>query len=763
MIRRLLKKDGAVYMDGAMGTKLYELGLDQDKIPEFANFQNPHMVKSIHSSYIDAGADIILANTFNSNRFRLEKTGLDQKQCIERAVEIARSAAKNKAVALDIGPTGLMMEPLGSLSFEEAYDEFSKMVKIAKNCGCDMVFIESMYQVDEMRAAILAVKENSDLPVFASMTFCENEKTLMGTSAMAAAVIMESLGVDALGANCSFGPEKMNKIALQMMNATDLPVLVKANAGTPVMKDGKNEYMDEDEFADHMKKLRQSGVKILGGCCGTNEGHMIRLREETHRIGDTKRDPVKVVASSKRKVIRSLPLVVGHGVNSSSKKIKKAIEEGDYLELKRAAIVDDENGADLLDINLYVEGFDECESFENAIKTISSSVDVPLVIDSQDKATLECSLRRYAGKAIINGGNCTEESMDEIMKLCKKYGASAIFMLYDENGMARSLEEKLELSKKLLKKAKESGVDKDDIIADFMIMPVNTDDTKNSLAQMAEFKSKTGLKVCMGVSNSSYGFPNRKAIDRSVAVMGLKSGADIIIVDTKNKDLMDDIRASRLILGYDDAKTFIDRFKNTSIGESVGFGKMPSKLDSIEELIINGFLEEARDKFKESGGCGAGDFESLLESTLELMNLRYERQEIFIPELMAISGNISGFAVLMKDEIRSKGGQNKNILMACVKGDFHDLSKNISKVLHEAKSSSVTDLGVNVAVESILRELQEKDFDSVMLFALMTKSVNNMKETIESIRKSGYGGRIAVKVPNGMKKILEGYDVEFLK
>lgn len=554
-----------VILDGAMGTMLQNAGMEVGEIPELLNVKNPDMINDVYKKYVEAGSDIIYACTFGANRHKLgsEKT----KEVVEIATKNARRIADNKGVkvALDVGPIGEMLEPMGALKFEEAIDIFSEIINAGKE-NVDLIVIETMTDLYELKAAILAARENSNLPIFVTMTFEEDERTFQGVSIETFVNGVDGLGIDAIGLNCSLGPKEMYKMVEKLSRLTDLDLIVKPNAGLPDM-DG-HYHLGEDEFVDYMEKIYELGVKYVGGCCGTNENYIRKLSKRLKGLSVKERVVSRISgpSSGTKMVQNDYFRIVGERLNPTGKKrFQQALKDEDTDYLVGQGVEQTDAGADVLDVNVGFPGIDEAYMQGKIVKALQSVIDAPLQIDSTKPEAIESALRVYNGKAIVNSVNGEKEKLDSILPIVKKYNAQVIGLLLDEKGIPETAEERLEIAKRILNEAEKYGIRKDDIYIDCLTLTVSSkpESAMETLRTMKLVKEELGLKTVLGVSNISFGLPNRELINRSFLTLALYEGLDIGIINPNKKDMIDAIRAFRLLNNEPNATSdFIDNYSD---------------------------------------------------------------------------------------------------------------------------------------------------------------------------------------------------------
>lgn len=753
-IRDVIGKEFLIF-DGAMGTMLQQKGLKAGEAPEVFNIEKPNIVLDIHNRYIEAGADIITTNTFGANEIKLKNMSYSVEKVIKAGVDIARKASKGKFVALDIGPTGQILKPIGTLEFERAYDIFKRQIIVGSNMGVDLILIETMSDLYEMKAAILAAKENTNLPVFATMTFQDNKRTLMGTDPKTMVFVLEALGVDALGINCSLGPKEFHLIMDEILKYTSIPVIARPNAGLPIYKDGKTTYdIMPEEFSKEIVKMANKGVSIFGGCCGTNPDYIKAISKKLYRIKPlsiSHKDYTTVCSATKTIFIDGSIQVVGERINPTGKKtLKKALKNMDMRYILREAIEQQKLGADMLDINVGIPEIDEAITMERIIKEIQGILDIPLQIDSADPETIERAVRAYNGKPIINSVTGDIKTMERIFPIVKKYGTNVIGLTMDENGLPSSWQERCDICKKILDVAKSFGIDKNDIIIDCLTLTasVNQEQTFETIKAIKKIKETYGVKTTLGVSNISFGLPRRELLNRTFSIMAMTYGLDMPILDPKDEEMIDLVKAFRVLSNHDkEAVNYINFYKN-NVKIDIDDKSVKSSRKNIETIILDGLKEEVGEITEEL--LKTKDYMEIIDSqiipTLDKVGEKYERGETFLPQLIQSAETAKKSFEVIKSHVgmKEKRVNKGKIVLATVKGDIHDIGKNIVKILLENYGFEVIDLGKDVAIETVVETILKHDAKLVGLSALMTTTVVNMEKTIKAIREKGIDCKIMV-------------------
>lgn len=742
-----------LFFDGAMGTMIQATGIAVPAIPEELNIEHPEVIQGIHQGFIRAGADFITTNTFGANRMKLQKTRYSLKKIIGAAVENAHLAAEKEGgsvqVVYDIGPIGMMMKPIGSLDFDTAYEIFKEQVLCLDPERVDAVLIETMTDIAEMRAAILAVKENSSLPVFATMSFTEDERTLTGTDPETMVRILEGLNVDLLGVNCSLGPVEMKGIVERILAVSNTPVIVQANAGLPMRFEGETRFsLDEDAYAAAVELFFELGVAVIGGCCGTTPAYIQRLvekRESYQPSQKAKGQSGSFVCSSTKSVnLDEGVIVIGERINpSGNKRLKEAFLQGDFQFATKVAFEQIHHGAQVLDINTSLPQIDEEQVMIQLVDTFSGLLDTPLQFDSVKATVLEAALRRYAGIAIVNSISGKQSSMDRLFPLIKKYGAYAVCLCLDENGIPHTAEERIVVAEKLIANAKKHGIPEERLLIDTLVLTASAQQAEvmETLEAIRVLKAKYRVKTTLGVSNVSYGLPYRPLINRVFFTLALGAGLDTAIINPGVEGIVDTIHAFHVLNNQDHgAVSFIAYNDRKQSVEAQGKSTEPKKQDvSLVARLLQGDGRQVEELIQEAllRKTPLAVVDEELIPALDEIGMQYERQEIFLPQLIRAAETVKGAFELVKsklghdqESLEPKG----TIALATVKGDIHDIGKNLVKIMLESYGYRVIDLGKDVGVEPILAAIRKQKIQLVGLSALMTTTVANMEDIIRSIR-----------------------------
>ena len=760
-----------IILDGAMGTMLQQKGMELGVVPETLNITKPEWIVDIHSQYINAGSDVVYANTFGANRYKMKDTGYTVEELISAAIKNAKTAAKgtNALVALDVGPIGQLLEPTGSLSFEEAYDIFKEEILAAKDA--DLVVIETMTDLMEIKAAVLAAKENSNLPVITTMTFEENMRTFTGCSVSAMCLTLEGLGVDALGVNCSLGPKDLLPIVAEIANWTSLPIVVKANAGLPDPVTNTYNVLP-DEFASIYKEMLQYGVHTIGGCCGTTPEYIKKLKqmaEEANENGEFVKGSMKrklSVCSPTKTVIVDQPRIVGERINPTGKKrFKQALMENDMDYILGQAIEQIEAGAEILDVNVGLPEIDEKEMMIKTVKALQSIVDVPLQIDSTKPEVIEAALRVYNGKPILNSVNGEDKILDEILPIVAKYGAAVIGLTLDENGIPDSAEKRVKIAEKIMNKAMSYGIPKEDVIIDCLTLTVSAEQKAclETLKALNIVKNKLGLRTVLGVSNISFGLPNRETVNKYFLTMALYSGLDLPIINPNVSSMVWAVKTYKVLADIDKNSMDFIEYSSTHEAESVAkkseqtgsdTGNVTATLSTPEaNKILHAMETGMKNEGKRLTEECLNKFDAMdiinemLIPALDVVGDKFEKGKIFLPQLILAADVAKECFEVIKTFLADKGAGSESkgkIVIATVKGDIHDIGKNIVKVILENYGFDVIDLGRDVDPEIVLKTTVENDVHLVGLSALMTTTLGSMEDTIKLLRANNVDCKIMV-------------------
>lgn len=743
-IRNYLGKEFILF-DGAMGTMLQKAGLKSGEIPETYNILHPEIIKEIHKNYIEAGSEIITTNTFQANELKLKNCKFSVEAIIESGVKAAKDAGA-KYVALDVGPLGQLMEPMGTIKFEDAYNIFARQVLAGEKAGADLILIETLSDIYEAKAAVLAAKENSFLPVFCTLSFQEDGRTFVGTDPLTATVVLQSLGVDALGVNCSLGPKELMPVVYEILKYAKVPVIVQPNAGLPRIEGDKTVYdITPEEFAGYIKQMADKGVAVFGGCCGTNPDYIRevkRVLQDSFPVRTTPKKITCVCSGTKSIVLDGQTTVIGERINpTGKKKLKEALKSGDMAYILSEAINQQEAGAQILDVNVGLPEIDEAEVMKKIVKEVQGIVNLPLQVDSSSAEAIESGVRVYNGKPIINSVNGKEESMKRIFPIVRKYGACVVGLTLDEKGIPATAEERFLVAQKIVKTAEKYGIPKEDIIIDCLVLTASAQQAEvmETLKAVTMVKDKLNVKTVLGVSNVSFGLPRREIINSAFLAGALAAGLDIAIINPLSEQIMATINAFRVLNNEDaEAKTFIELYSDT--GSSEG-SRIEVSEKSLKELIIEGRKSEAAEKTREILKISSplDVIEQFFIPALDIVGEKYEKGEFFLPQLIQSAEAVKSAFEIIKENMDGSDNASVSkgkIVLATVKGDIHDIGKNIAKMLLENYGYEVIDLGKDVDPKDILEAVKTNDVKLVGLSALMTTTVKSMEDTIKVLRQA---------------------------
>lgn len=751
-LNELLESRQFVFLDGAMGTMLIDKGLKMGDIPELLNIEKPDWIIDIHKQYIDAGSDIVYSNTFGANRYKLAKSGKSVNEIVSAGIKCARQATEGRGVlvALDVGPIGQLLEPAGTLSFEEAYDIFSEVVKAGTEA--DLIVFETMTDLHELKAAVLAAKENSDKPIITTMTFEKNMRTFTGCSVSAMAHTIGGLGVDAVGVNCSLGPKELIPVVKELSENTSLPIVLKPNAGLPDTVTGAYNITPQ-EFAGLMTELIPLGVKIVGGCCGTSPAFIANLKKAFAGKKYVKPEykPVSVCCTPANTVVIDQPRVIGERINPTGKKrFKEALLSDDIDYILSQAIEQVHAGADILDVNVGLPGIDEKQMMVKVIKALQAVTDLPLQLDSTDPEVLDAGLRIYNGKAIVNSVNGEEKSLRMVLPLVKKYGAAVVGLCLDENGIPKTAEQRFAIAEKIVSRAEQLGISRENVFIDCLTLTASAEQegVMETLNALERVRRELGCQTVLGVSNISFGLPAREIVNSNFLTMALTKGLTLPIINPNIDAMMQSVRAYKLLANHDKgSKDFIAHYGQT-VPQAAKPAAGPSDID-LPYAIANGLKGE-----------GARITEHLLE-TMEAMSIinellipaldktgaDFEAGRIFLPQLIQSAGVAQSCFEVIKEHLSKSGeaAESKGkIVLATVKGDVHDIGKNIVKILLENYGYDVIDLGKDVDCQLVVDTAVKHKVRLVGLSALMTTTLPSMRKTIELLKEQYPGCKVMV-------------------
>lgn len=739
-----------IYLDGGMGSVLQQKGLQAGELPEILNITNPKLIQEIHYEYYLSGSNVTYSNTFGANKLKYEDTDYDYKKLIVAAIENVKAARERfedrdeKFIALDVGPIGKLLKPVGDLDFEDAVDIFKEVIKTGADAGADLIAIETMSDTYELKAAVLAAKEVCDLPIIATVAFSDDKRLLNGADVKTVISLLEGLRVDALGMNCGLDPRNIKDIVEEFLQYSSLPLVLKPNAGIPENINGEIKFnMEPDDFGKIMREFVSMGANIVGGCCGTTHDHIRRLYEETCTlplIAPTFKNHT-LVSSYTKTVVCDEPKIIGERINPTGKKLlKQALINKDMSYILKEAIAQEEKGAHILDVNTGLNEIDEQEMSLTVMRAIQEISTLPLQIDSAKTNVLETSLRYYNGKAMLNSVNGKKKVMEEIFPIVKKYGAVVVALTIDDNGIPSDAIGRYNIAKNIVETAKKYGIDKKDIVVDPLCMTISSDkDAANqTLKALSMIKENLGVKTILGVSNISFGLPKRELINHTFFTSALRCGLDFGIINPGSDSMMMAYDAHMVLAGFDEnSSNYIAKYSNDA---TVATSVAKTSDISLKEAIKKGLKEDsfniAKNMLNENLPLDIINTE--LIPALDEVGAGFEKGVIFLPQLMMSADSASRAFDALKEKMTAMEDSSKEkqkIILATVKGDVHDIGKNIVKVLLENYGYDVFDLGKDVDYDVILDTIKKENVYLVGLSALMTTTVDNMQETIRLIRE----------------------------
>ena len=751
-------RSGFTFFDGGTGTVLQKKGLAAGELPEEWNITHREEIIDLHLSYLNAGSNIINTNTFGANILKFPVAHLEEiiTAAVENALEAKRRSGREDVwIALDIGPLGKLLKPYGTLDFEEAVSVFAETVRIGADKGVDLINIETMTDSYETKAAVLAAKENCNLPVFATNVYDKNGKLMTGAAPKAMVALLEGLGVSAVGLNCSLGPMEMKSIARDICETASVPVIVKPNAGLPETVDGKTVYnVSPSDFAAEMAEIADCGAVILGGCCGTDPDYIKALAEavKDKKAKEITEKGTTLVSSYTHAVeIGKKPVIIGERINPTGKKLfKEALRNNDIAYILNEGFEQQDKKCHILDVNVGLPEIDEKKMLTDVVCELQAVIDLPLQIDTSDIDAMESAMRRYNGKPMINSVNGKAESMEKIFPLVKKYGGVVVGLTLDENGIPETAKGRVAVAEKIYAEAEKYGIGKKDIIIDPLTLTVSTgaDNAKITLDAVRGIKALGGNTV-LGVSNISFGLPERQNINSVFYTLALEAGLDAAIINPKSDDMMKAYYSFCALMGYDE--NFIDyiEFASATKKEEAVAVKEESDEAKLKSAVIKGVGEKAAESAKKllEKTEATQLIDAILIPALDEVGRDFESNKIFLPQLL-MSADAAGKAFeVIKAKMAENGGNSAKkgtVVIATVKGDIHDIGKNIVKVILENYGFDVIDLGKDVAPETIAETVVGNDIKLCGLSALMTSTVPAMEETIKLLKEKAPSCRTVV-------------------
>lgn len=738
-----------LFFDGAMGTMLQERGLQTGEIPELWNVTHEDTILDVHKLYLEAGCDIVKANTFGINPFKMEGTGYTCEELTQKGIALVKRAiaetGKKAYTALDIGSLGKLLEPLGELPFEEAYEAFKPVCIAGEQAGADLVLIETMNDTYEIKAAVLAAKENTNLPIVVTMVFDESGKLLTGADMEAAVAMLEGLRVDAIGLNCGFGPDVMKEFLPKLREVCSVPIVVNPNAGLPVVVDGKTCFhVGAEEFASIMTEIAEEGISVMGGCCGTTPAHIKALVESCKgkkplEISDKGRSVVSSYTHAV--VLNDRPKIIGERINPTGKsRLKQALRENDLEYIYKEALAQQDMGAHILDVNVGLPEIDEVAMMKSVLTGLQGITDLPLQIDTSDMEAMEQGMRLYNGKPLINSVNGKKESMDAVFPLVAKYGGMVVCLTLDENGIPETAEGRIRIAKRIIAEAERYGIHKKDLVMDTLCMTISTgqENAKITLDALDYVRNTLGVHTTLGVSNVSFGLPQRELVNTAFYTIALARGLSAGIINPNSEKMMAAYHAYCALNGSDEQCTdYINIYsQQADAPKKVSDKKEVTLYDAVVRGLIDSAYQAAKKELETREPLAVID-EDLIPA-LDKVGQGFEKKTVFLPQLlMSADAAKAGFDAI-KEFLQAKGDTSESkgtIVIATVKGDIHDIGKNIVKVLLENYGFNVIDLGKDVPPETVVETAKEHHVKLVGLSALMTTTVVNMETTIKMLKE----------------------------
>lgn len=748
-----------ILFDGAMGTMLQKYGLETAGCPDWYNISHPEIVQRIHREYAEAGSDFLTTNTFGASPLKLSDYGLENKaeEIAAAAVRNARAAAgKNTRIAGDIGPTGKFLCPLGNLSFDEAFDNFYRLAKALSNAGCDALIIETIMDIQEMKAALAAAKAACSLPVICQMTFGEDGRTVSGTDPESAAILLEAMGADVIGANCSVGPDKLLSAAKILISSTNRPIIIQPNAGMPVLVNGETRFpLNPSGFASYAKEYAALGISFMGGCCGTTPNHIRALKEALDREPAVRPAPVKdfTALTSRSKTVRIgddySPVKIGERINPTGRrKMREEIQKGSFTSVKKEGLDEMAAGADILDVNMGVPGIDQAAAMEKVVSELSMLCPIPFSIDSTDPAVIERALKVYPGRPLINSVNdADEETADRIFALAKKYGAAVLCLPLEKGNLPKTAEERVRIIRRIREKALAAGLREKDLLLDPLVLTAASEEkgASETLRTLRLFKEEFGYPCVMGTSNVSFGLPERPRINASFLCMALACGMNAPIINPLDRKMQQAFLDARLLLGFDKGAVQLiadaekEKAKEDPVQKSTAPLVSADPIQAIKHAVKSGEKETAaalmeqalKDRIPPDKIIRDGLTAAMTETGND-----WSAGRIYLPQVMAGAEAMQAAFRVLK-QILPQAAQNKKgtLVLGTVAGDIHDLGKNIVSALMENSGYEVIDLGKDVDAETFVRAVKEHHAELVGLCSLMTTTLPEMEKTIHLLRE----------------------------
>lgn len=781
-IREYLKNH-LLYLDGGMGTLLQKRGLKPGELPERWNITHPEIITELHRAYYDAGSNVVYANTFGANPLKFETRELEE--IIHAAIENVRSAAlqsssdREKFVSLDIGPLGRLLKPYGDLDFEDAVRLYGQIVRIGAACDPDLITIETMNDSYDTKAALLAAKENSDLPVFVTNAYGEDSKLMTGSSPEAMIALLEGMGADAIGANCSLGPAQLREVVSVYVEKASVPVILKPNAGLPRAIDGETVYdVNSTDFGSIMEEYARMGVRVLGGCCGTTPDYIKETvdRTEPHMSEIVGSHPIEdkgiswISSYTHAVTFGKSPVLIGERINPTGKKrFKQALRDHDIGHILQVGLEEQEKGAHVLDVNVGLPEIDEPALLEEVTRELQSVTDLPLQIDTSDSTAMEKALRAYNGKALINSVNGKQEVMDAIFPLVAKYGGMVVALTLDDGGIPSDAAKRVEIAQKIVDEASKYGIHKKDLIFDTLAMTISADTTAAlaTLSSLHTIRHELGCHTSLGVSNISFGLPERELVTSTFFALALEQGLDAAIMNPSSLEMMkvyytyralhdlDENCAEYIGFAGDYAKLRENVAQNTSMTAAIADGDKAAASDNghseLQTAIIKGLKEKSAEltlRLIDSGTDCLDIVNQEIIPALDYVGQGFEAKKMYLPQLlMSAEASQSAFDIIKRDMASRPDGETAakgKFVIATVHGDIHDIGKNIVKLIMENYGFEVLDLGKDVPADKVVEETVRFGAPLVGLSALMTTTVPAMEETISKLREKAPGVKVVV-------------------
>lgn len=752
-----------ILFDGGMGTMLQKFGLETGSCPDYYNISHPEVVQQIHRAYMEAGSQYITTNTFGSSPLKLSDYDLqDQVEKIASAAvaNVRKACGDRVKVAGDMGPTGKFIRPIGDLSFDEACENYYRLAKALADAGADCLIIETIIDIQEMKAALLAAKTASSLPVICQMSYGEDGRTIPGTDPITATILLDAMGADVIGANCSVGPDRLLDAAKQMVSVTNKPVIIQPNAGMPVLENGETHFpLDPEAFASYGPAYAEAGISFMGGCCGTTPDHIRALKEALDKAPQVTPNPVKpfTALTSRTKTVfigdDYAPVKIGERINPTGRrKMREDIQRGSFVSVKKEGLAEVAAGADVLDVNMGVPGIDQREAMETAISQLSMLCPVPLSIDSTDPEVLERALKVYPGRPLINSVNGADDTvLEKVLSLAKKYGAAVLCLPLEKGNLPKTAEERIRIARRIIEKALAMGLRKEDLLLDPLVLTIGSSDTgaRETLKTIAFYKKEFGLPCVMGTSNVSFGLPARPRINAAFLTMAFACGMNAPIINPLDQDMKDAFVNAKLLLGFDPgAQNFIREATAVAAPASKETAKDLPPLEAIKAAVKNGEKEEAASLMKkalDSGISSEAIIKEGLTAAMTEIGDGYGAGKVYLPQvMMAAEAMQAAFKELKKLLPDVQAAAKGTLVIGTVKGDIHDLGKNIVSALMENSGYHVVDLGKDVEPADFIKAAKENKADLVGLCSLMTTTLPELEHTVQALKAESPAADILV-------------------